>query len=332
LTNELGYYAFFKCQGGEKEAEAENLYKNGKVLATIPSSHADGISYYHSFSLTENYIVHLESPIKINFKKHFINTVLNKPIIDSYETDYNFPTRIHVVNMNTGEVLPQKFTTDAQFSFHHINAYEQKESDECTNLIVDVASYNCGRNGFSLQDLTYKNLNEGLLQNTERARGLARRITVPLSKNNKPGDEVYCKIDTLNPEVLEFPTINYGRNNQLPYKYFYCHNAWYSKPFTVMKINVEDPKDTLKFAYNIEEGKNIVPMEPIFVENPNPKGEDDGVVLVQVLSDDNDFLSVLDAKTLTEIARADLPKDVKSTFTAHGFFADKTQMLSMLKQ
>ena len=94
----------------------------------------------------------------------------------------------------------------------------------------------------------------------------------------------------------------------------------------------EDPKDTLKFAYNIEEGKNSVPMEPIFVENPNPKGEDDGVVLVQVLSDDNDFLSVLDAKTLTEIARADLPKDVKSTFTAHGFFADKTQMLSMLKQ
>jgi carotenoid cleavage dioxygenase-like enzyme len=234
--------------------------------------------------------------------------------------------------MNTGEVLPQKFTTDAQFSFHHINAYEQKESDECTNLIVDIGSFSCGKGQFSLHELTYKQINEGHLQNTDKSKCVARRITVPLSKNNKPGDEVHCQIDTLNPEPMEFPTINYGRNNQLPYKYFYCTNSLYSKPFTVMKFNVEDPKDTLKFTYNIEGGKNIVPSEPIFVENPNPQGEDDGVVLVQVLSDENDYLSVLDAKTMTEIARADLPKDVKSTFTFHGFFADEAQMLSMLQQ
>ena len=253
-------------------------------------------------------------------------------MVDSYETDYNFPTRIHVVNMSTGEVLPQKFTTDSLFTFHHINAYEQKMSDECTNLIVDIGSFSCGKGQFSLHELTYKQINEGHLQNTDKSKCVARRITVPISKSNKPGDEVYCQIDTLNPEPMEFPTINYGRNNQLPYKYFYCTNSLYSKPFTVMKFNVEDPKDTLKFTYNIEEGKNIVPSEPIFVENPNPQGEDDGVVLVQVLSDESDYLSVLDAKTMTEIARADLPKDVKSTFTFHGFFADEAQMLSMLQQ
>jgi hypothetical protein len=45
-----------------------------------------------------------------------------------------------------------------------------------------------------------------------------------------------------------------------------------------------------------------------------------------VLSDDVDYLSVLDAKDLKEIARADLPKDVKGTFTFHGFYADKAKM------
>jgi len=45
-----------------------------------------------------------------------------------------------------------------------------------------------------------------------------------------------------------------------------------------------------------------------------------------VLSDDVDYLSILDAKNLKEIARADLPKEVKGTFTFHGFFAEKSKM------
>lgn len=317
---------FFKYQGGEEEAKADHLYKNGKVIASVPSSHADGASYFHSFGCTENYIIFLESPIKSVFKKRLIGTILKKPMLESFVTDHDFPTRIHVINMNTGEVMPQKFTTEPQFSFHHINAYEQKASEDCTNLIVDVCSFGVGEGQFNLHNLTYKNIDEGHLQNTDKAKAVARRITVPLNKSNKPGDEVYCDINTLNPEPIEFPTINYGKSNQLPYKYCFATNSLYSKPFSVMKINVENPAETQKFEYIVEEGKNIVPSEPIFVENPNPQSEDDGVLLVQVLSDDNDYLSVLDAKDMTEIARAELPKEVRSTFTFHGFFADKATM------
>jgi hypothetical protein len=46
------------------------------------------------------------------------------------------------------------------------------------------------------------------------------------------------------------------------------------------------------------------------VEKPNPVSEDDGVILVMVLSNKNDYLSVLNAKDLKEIAKAEVAEDV----------------------
>jgi beta,beta-carotene 9',10'-dioxygenase len=70
----------------------------------------------------------------------------------------------------------------------------------------------------------------------------------------------------------------------------------------------------LAFVY-LHSGYFLFQSEPVFVEKPNPTSEDDGVLLTMVLSDkQNDFLSVLDAKTLEEIARAELPNDVKGKF------------------
>lgn len=320
-----GFYKFFKYNATGEKRDAKNLYENGQLIATIPSSHADGNSYFHSFGISENYIIFLESPIKMVYKKKLMGALFNKPTVEAFETDHSFPTHIHVINQHTGEVMQQKFTTEAQFSFHHINAYEKKESEDLTNLIVDVCSFGCGEGQFNLHNLTYEDLDKGHLQNTDKSKAIARRIEIPLNKNSKPGEEIYCNISTLNEQAMEFPTINYGRNNGLPYKYMYAANSLHSKPFEVLKLDVENPEKLLKFEYNLGD-KNIMPSEPIFVENPEPKSEDDGVLLVMVLSDENDYLSVLDAKDMKEIARADLPSDCKAAFSFHGFFADKAQM------
>ena len=72
-----------------------------------------------------------------------------------------------------------------------------------------------------------------------------------------------------------------------------------------------------------------LPNEPVFVESPNPTSEDDGVLLVMVLSDKNDFLSILDAKNLNEIAQAVVPEGVLGAFTFHGFFADSKKFKSL---
>jgi len=80
--------------------------------------------------------------------------------------------------------------------------------------------------------------------------------------------------------------------------------------------------EVFEWKYFDQDNEEFLPSEPVFVENPNPKSEDDGVLLVMVLSETNDFLSVLDATKMVEIAKAELPADVKAAFTMHGFFAD----------
>ena len=59
----------------------------------------------------------LESPLKISFKKALVNLFLNKPISGAFEMDHIFPTKIHVVDKNTGEIMPQEFVTEPQFTF-----------------------------------------------------------------------------------------------------------------------------------------------------------------------------------------------------------------------
>ena len=83
----------------------------------------------------------MEQPIKMVYKDRLMGAILNRPTISSLKTDPNFPTRIHIINMHTGEVYPQKLITEAQFSFHHINAYEIIESVDLTNLVVDICSF-----------------------------------------------------------------------------------------------------------------------------------------------------------------------------------------------
>ncbi|KAK9702065.1 hypothetical protein K7432_011422 [Basidiobolus ranarum] len=54
------------------------------------------------------------------------------------------------------------------------------------------------------------------------------------------------------------------------------------------------------------EHHGCTPSEPIFIPRPNPTSEDDGILLSVILDGNNgtSFLLVLDAKELTEIARA----------------------------
>ncbi len=54
------------------------------------------------------------------------------------------------------------------------------------------------------------------------------------------------------------------------------------------------------------ENENCYPSEPVFIEAPDAKEEDDGVVLSAVLgvSGAKSFLLFLDAANMTEIARA----------------------------
>ena len=99
---------------------------------------------------------------------------------------------------------------------------------------------------------------------------------------------------------------------------------YFKKPYSVVKIDVSGPAAVVTEKQYTPQNQNeeFLPSEPVFVENPNAQSEDDGIVLTLVLSRQRDFLSVLDAKNMSEIARAELPDGSKGALTFHGFFAD----------
>lgn len=128
--------------------------------------------------------------------------------------------------------------------------------------------------------------------------------------------------------------INYRRNNGRPYKYVYGV-TYFKLPFAVVKMNVMQTNGpVLKMVYDGANADLLMPSEPVFVERTpgrDESDEDDGVLLVMVLSKmNNDFLSVIDAKTFEELARFEIV-GVKFAFSFHGFFADQTLFPSLNK-
>jgi carotenoid cleavage dioxygenase-like enzyme len=309
-------YEFIRLKGGEKDVDA---IKNAQSIARIPSTRSKGPSYFHAFGLSQNYIIFLEQALTISFRDMIKVLIKNEPRSKALIMEPNEPTRIHIINKHTGEVLSQKYITDPQFAFHYINAYEKDNE-----IRLDLCSY----------DAKYFDINSFSSQNSYSEDSLAsrdmkllgRRITIPLNKQDSK--EIYCPIKDIHSELkFELPTINYWRYNTLPYNYVYGINH-YKSPFSVIKLNVENPNDLKEQKYSESDFK-FLPSEPVFVEKPNPTSEDDGVVLVMVLSDKNDYLSILDAKSFSEIARAEFPADVKGAFTFHGFFADSMEFKSL---
>ena len=173
-------------------------------------------------------------------------------------------------------------------------------------------------------------LNEGELLYTAKVKAVGRRIEIPVNLKEKVSSkEIYCQMSDLNSDfAFELPTINYWRNNGLSYKWLYGVNN-YKKPLSICKLNTENPKEIIERVFEQSED-NLVPSEPVFVENPNPQSEDDGVVLVWVLAKENDYLSILDAKNMKEIARANLPSEIKGAMTFHGFFSSETGSFTSL--
>ncbi len=205
-------------------------------------------------------------------------------------------------------------------------------------LLIDICAYD--PRYFDIKLLTYEDMFTERLCMTDKIKSLAKRIRVPLTRpsmlnKNRKSQRVHCPIEDLCPSLpFELPVINYEKVNGRKYKYVYGLN-FYKKPFSIVKINVENKEDWREKIYDEKENDMVcLPSEPVFVPKPlderdtnvEEEEEDNGILLVIVLSSNkNDFLSVLDARDLSEIARASIPSHVKASLPFHGFFANDTK-------
>jgi carotenoid cleavage dioxygenase-like enzyme len=251
-------------------------------------------AYMHSFGLTERFFVLAEFPFTVN---PFKLATSGRPYIENYTWHGARATRFQLVDRESGEVK-HVFETEACFAFHHVNAYENGD-----RVIVDI----CASDDATIVSELY----------LDRLRGGAAVTTLPhlerFELDTVTGGVVRERITDAS---FDLPRINYARNNERPYRYawgvgFGGGTGWIDE---IVMIDVAERKAT-RWS---EPG--CYPGEPVFVSAPDARAENEGVLLSVVFNAKRgtSFMLALDAQTLAEVARADVPHHVPFGF--HGQF------------
>ncbi|XP_059986655.1 beta,beta-carotene 15,15'-dioxygenase [Lagenorhynchus albirostris] len=322
-------YVIFKIPATVSGGRRKGLspLKHMEVFCSIASRSLLSPSYYHSFGVTESYIVFLEQPFKMDILKMATAYLRGASWASCLAFHREDKTYIHIIDQRTRKPVLTKFYTDPMVVFHHVNAYEE---DGC--LLFDVIAYEDS----SLYQLFYlANLNKNFEENSKLTSVPAlKRFAVPLhmDKNAEAGsnliklssttaralkekeDQVYCQPELLY-EGLELPRINYSHNGKR-YRYVFAAEVqWSPIPTKIIKYDILT-KSSLKWGE-----VHCWPAEPVFVPTPGAEDEDHGIILSAIVSTDPQklpFLLVLDAKTFTELARASV--DVEMHLDLHGLF------------
>ena len=249
-------------------------------------------AYMHSFGLTPKWFVLAEFPLVVNPLSLALS---GRPYIENYRWKPELGTRIHLLSRTGGESLGP-FQADPRFAFHHVNSYEDGEA-----VVVDVCTY---PDAEIVQDLYLERLRSG----KPIAPGHLERLRISPQTGS-------VTIERLIDEPIELPRINYGRCNERPYRYVWgvgTGGGWLDR---IVKADVQERSSQVWH----EEG--TFPGEPVFVAAPDGQAEDEGVLLSVVLdgSRGTSFLLILDARSLEELARAEVPHHIPFGF--HGAFA-----------
>lgn len=125
--------------------------------------------------------------------------------------------------------------------------------------------------------------------------------------------------ETLSPAAIELPSFDYARmNTSAEHRYVYGVGLRGERGFYDRLVKI----DLASRETRTWDAADCYPGEAVFAGRPGRDDEDDGVVLSVVLdaARGTSFLLVLDARTFTEVARAELPHPV--LFGYHGQFYD----------
>lgn len=277
------------------------------ILATFHHSAA----YLHSLFLTENYVV--LCVWNSYYKAGGASILWTHNLLDAMQWDGQRPTTWFVVDKRSAEEggrgLIAKYTSDAFFAFHTINAYEERPSTEegSVDIVADIVAYeNMDVLGhFYLDnlasDLPQAHAYTNSLSSGSRPRYRRYRLPcVPASPNSGTFRAV-LEYTSSHVDAFELPIIS-PRVVTKKHRYMYGINHTDKSTFVdgLVKYDAET-HSTVRWG---EHGQS--PGEPIFVPEPQSADEDGGVLLTVVLDGPGgkSYLLVLDAKTMTEVGRA----------------------------
>ncbi|KAM3579477.1 hypothetical protein VKS41_007934 [Umbelopsis sp. WA50703] len=275
----------------------------GELVGFVPAKSA----YIHSSFLTENYYVLCVPPYYVNGRE----LMEKRNIVGALHFDKDAPSQFFVFDRRQRKQVAT-YEAPAFFFFHSINAY-----DNGTDLFLDVIGY---EDTSIVQGIYFANLTQKAPLSSKFTAPDIRRYILSDVSSNAAGSSRQASLSFLAKGVApELPRVN-DANYCRPYTYFYAANTADQKTEygifsdSVSKTNVETGESW------IWKEEDCRPGEPIFIADPEGQDEDDGVLLSVVLDERKaeSFLIVLNAKTMQEIARAQVHSVIPFGF--HGAF------------
>ncbi len=266
--------------------------RDGKstLLTSIP---VEQPSYVHSFGQSEHYLVLVLSPLVV---KPLSLLVGWKPFIENYRWRPELGLRWFVIDKRTGCVV-RETKTDARFVFHHVNAFEEDGA-----IVADLITYP--------DPAVIDQLYLDRLRSDQPVIGVGKleRYTVPLD-----GGAVSCR--AVSETRLELPSINAAQCVARPHRWVYG-GASEARDFIDALVKIDSHSGDAK-TWHVP---GSYPGEPVFIPRPEAIDEDEGILLSVVLDAEREtsFLLILDASTMGEIARAEVPYHIP--IGTHGCF------------
>ena len=286
------------------------------------------MSYVHSFTVTQNYVIIAAAPLTWELAK----VMVAQPILSALKWVKDDPTIIYVMRLDgTGGVT--EYTVASFFAFHHANGYETDD-----RIVFDVIANNMDSGKVPVAGLTVANLLNASTRNDLLANSELRRytLTAPMSDG---GHNRYVGVVNVtrfsltdangaNSEVVELPTVNPNvKGLKHCFVYMWAPHLADNTSFGhlgLIKKNLCIADHVPVQTWQVD---NHFPSEPIFVPKPNSVDEDDGVVLT-VVWDGNEaknYLAVIDGQTMETLAMLYCTGDWKHvmSFGIHGRFFNR---------
>jgi beta,beta-carotene 9',10'-dioxygenase len=274
-----------------------SIYEHGgqeRSRRILGSWRTGRVPYLHSFGLSPAHAILVAHPL---LARPLDMLWSNRGYIDHFEWLPEEGARLVVVDRATGMVT--EYETDPMFVFHTVNAFER---DGAT--VLDLLAY---PNADIMADLRV----ERMIDRLPDLRPSLLRIVM------RPG-RARAEVEKLSDVGFEFPSTNYRRVNGGDYRFAWGASdgphAAHSYPSSIVKVDVRTGQSSA-----FSDGERVYG-EPVFVARPGANDDDDGVLLTVGTSQraETSALAVIDAKTMTLVAKADVPNAIPLGF--HGSF------------
>ena len=251
-------------------------------------------AYQHSFALTPRHAVLAEGC----FVADPLHLALGgRTFAESFTWDPSRGGRLLAFDRATGATAGS-WETDPFFCFHHVNAFED-EGD----IVVDLLAFD---DAAIVGALALGRLRAG------------EEVPLPeLRRFRLRGDGGRVTPERLCDHRFELPVTHYARVNGRRHRWVWgvgASDGWFDE---IVKVDVDTGHATTWRQ------PGAYPGEPVFAARPGGEDEDDGVLLSVVLEPERgaSSLVVLDAATLDELARAQVPHHIPFGF--HGHFTEE---------